>query len=815
MLNDFRLAFRALSRSAGFASIAVVTLALGLGASTAIFSVVNGVLLKPLPYPAADRVVQVESVFTSGFMGRVSYPNFTDLREQNRSFAALAAYAAWTTSAVAGGEGFRVDWAQTNAELFSVIGVSPEIGRVFNAEEEQRGEKLAVVSYGFWQTRLAGNRDLTDRTLRVGDAVYTVVGVLPRGHEFPAGTELWVPRPPAAEGRSAQNWSVAGRLLDGVSHAQAHQDASAIARRLKEEFGDEMRPLDFAVSPVLDGIVGGIRPALLVALGAAGVLLLVACVSVANLLLARGLGRERESVVRLALGASSARLARGFLAEALLLALAGAGLGVLLALAAVPALLAIAPTYVPRADNVGIDWRVLSFACGAAVVVAALVGLAPAMRAATRDMREALSNSQRIQGAGIAAGRLRGTLVVAQIALTIVLLVAAGLLGQSFVQLLGVDTGFRRDGALVVGVWLPETRLGDGPGEAAEIRNVEFVARFIERLRTLPGVERVGGVNHLPLEGGGPNGTFIVLDRPDEIVTLDDFRRLMTEPARTGNAEFRVASADYFAAMNIPLRRGRLFDERDTRGAPHVAVVSAALAETRWPGEDPLGKLIQFGNMDGDLTAFTIVGIVGDVQDYGIGTRALPTFYADFRQRPVTAAELKLVVQGPTDIAQATAAARRIATELDPQVPVEFRSLRAVVSASLADRRFVLSLLGIFGAVALVLATMGVYGVVAYTAARRTAEIGVRMALGAQRRDVQRLLVRQGAMFACAGVALGLAAAFASTRVLAGFLYGVGAADPATFAVAGVAIFAAALAASWIPAYRASRADAVSALRHE
>ncbi len=378
---------------------------------------------------------------------------------------------------------------------------------------------------------------------------------------------------------------------------------------------------DAAVRPVLDRLVADVRAALLVALGAAGVLLLVACVNVANLLLARGLVRDRESVVRLALGASPARLAQGFLAESLLLSLAGAGLGILIAFGGVPALLAIAPWSLPRTENVSVDLTVLAFALTAAVLVAVLIGLTPAVRAARRDMRAALSDSSRIQGAGIAGGRVRAALVVAQIALTIVLLVAAGLLGRSFVKLLDVDPGYRKDGALVVDMWLPETRTGETSDVGREIRNVELVDRFTERLRALPGVERVGSINHLPLDGGGPNGTFVVLDRPDEIVTFDDFIRLAKEPARTGSAEFRVGSAEYFAAMGIPLIRGRLFDERDTREAPHAAVISAALAETRWPGEDPLGKLIQFGNMDGDLTPFTIVGVVGDVQEYGIGTR--------------------------------------------------------------------------------------------------------------------------------------------------------------------------------------------------
>jgi predicted permease len=814
MLDDLRLAFRALSRSPGFAVLAIATLALGLGASTAIFSVVSGVLLKPLPYRQADRLLQVESVFPSGFVGRVSYPSVVDLREQNGSFSGVAAYAAWTTSATMASEGLRIAWAQANAEIFSVVGVSAAIGRVFTTEEEQRGDKLAVVSYRFWESRLAGDRSLTDRTFEVGDSVYSIVGVLPRGHELPDWADVWVPRTPAAESRSAQNWSVVARLRDGVTQAQAQQDASAIARRLKDQYGDDQFMVDVALRPVLDSVVGDVRPALVIAFGAAGVLLLVACVNVANLLLARGLTREREAVVRLALGASRARLARGFVAESLLLSLAGAGLGILLTLAGVPALLAVAPTLLPRSGNIGVDWQVLAFALSVSVLVAMLIGLVPAARAVARDLRGALAEGHRTQG-GSAAGRLRGTLVIAQIALTLVLLVAAGLLARSFVNLLDVDTGYRRDGALVASVWLPETRLVEAAAAAAEVRNVAFVERLMERVRALPGVERVGGINILPLDGGGPNGSFVVLDRPDEIANFDDFSRLATQPARGGNAEFRVASADYFAAMSIPLVRGRLFDQRDVRGAPHVAVISAALAQTRWPGEDPLGKLIQFGNMDGDLTPFTIVGVVGDVQDYGIGTRAVPTLYADYRQRPRTAAELKLVIQGPADVAATTAAVRRVATELDPNVPVAFRTLREVVSASLADRRFMLLLLGVFGVVALGLATLGVYGVVAYMAARRTAEIGVRMALGARSRDIERLLVKQGTVFASVGVSLGVVAALALTRVVSAYLYGVGAADPVTFVGTGVVLLAAGIAASWIPAYRVSRIDALVALRHE
>jgi predicted permease len=806
VLNDLRLALRGLQKNPGFAAVAIVTLALGIGASTAIFSVVNGVLLRSLPYPSPDSLMQVETVFQNGRAGRVSYPNFEDLREQNRSFAALAAYADWTASAAAAGQGFRVALAQVSAGFFAVLGVEPAAGRGFSADEQETGEHVAVVSYGYWQGRLGGSEDLAAQSVRVGDEIYGVIGVLPRGYDFPAGTEIWVPREPATEGRSAHNWQVVGRLQHGVAKSRAQADLTTIAQRLKQQYGDDTYMIDAAVRPLLDRLVGNVRPALWVLLGAAGVLLLVACVNVANLLLARAFARDREFAVRLALGARPRRLARSFLAESLVLSLSGAALGALIALVGVPALLALEPTQLPRAQNVSVDWPVLAFALVVSVLGSLIVGLVPAVRAARRDTREALADGHRIQSGGLTSHRVRGVLVVAQIALTIVLLVGAGLLGRSFVKLLEVDPGYRTDGALVMRVWLPVPQ-----SSAGETRIVDFIERLIARLRAIPGVERVGGINYFPLEGGGADGAFVVLQRPDELPGFDD--PIWNDPARSGNAEFRVASADYFGAMGIPLIRGRLFDERDTRDAPHVAVISASLAATRWPGEDPLEKLIEFGNMDGDLRPFTIVGVAGDVQEYGLGAQPRPTLYADFRQRPRTAWTFQVAMQGAFDIAAVTASARRVAAELNPEVPVEFKPLRAVVSASLADRRFVLVLLALFSAVALALATTGVYGVVSYMALQRTPEIGVRVALGARGRDVVRLLVRHGAMFALLGIGVGVLAALALTRVVSSFLYGVGKADPVTFVVTAAVLFAAAIVASSIPAYRASRVDAVEALR--
>jgi predicted permease len=475
----------------------------------------------------------------------------------------------------------------------------------------------------------------------------------------------------------------------------------------------------------------------------------------------------------------------------------------------------------PRTGEIGVDVRVLAFSLAVSLLAASVVSVFPALRAARRDPREALADTQRIQGGNAATRRFSAGLVMAQIALTVVLLVGAGLVGRSVLNLLDEDPGYRTDGALVMDIWLPAEEPSGPSGARTELSAGDasiagYLERLMSALRTIPGVERVGGVNHLPLTAGrnATNGNYLLLNRPDEAVSLEDRARMFAE-SRFGNAQFRVASEDYFAAMGIPVIRGRVFDARDTRNAPHVAVISASLAEAQWPGEDPLGRLIDFTGMDGDLRAFTIVGIVGDIEELGIGAMPQPMFYADVRQRPRRANEFHVVILGGGDVAALTAAAREVARDLDPQVPVEFRTLREVLSAWMAQRQFVLVLLALFGVLALVLAATGVYGVVGYRAVRRTREIGVRVALGARVPDVVRLLVREGAMFAVGGVAIGLIVAIVSTRLVASWLYGVGGADPTTFAAVAAAMTAVTLAASWVPAYRASRTDAMEALRHD
>jgi predicted permease len=497
-------------------------------------------------------------------------------------------------------------------------------------------------------------------------------------------------------------------------------------------------------------------------------------------------------------------------------------LGLPLAIGGVAALLAQDTTQLPRTGEIGVDLRVLAFSLAVSLLAASVVSVFPALRAARRDPRDALADSPRIQGGSAATRRLGSGLVMAQIALTVVLLVAAGLVGRSVLNLLDEDPGYRTDGALVMDIWLPAEEPSGPSGARTELSAGDadiagYLERLMSALRTIRGVERVGGVNHLPLTPAGrtgTNGNYLLLNRPDEAASPEDRARLFAA-SRFGNAQFRVASEDYFAAMGIPVIRGRVFDARDTRNAPHVAVISASLAEAQWPGEDPLGRLIDFTGMDGDLRTFTIIGIVGDIEELGIGAMPQPIFYADVRQRPRRANEFHVVIQGGGDVAALAAAAREVARDLDPQVPVGFRTLREVVSAWMAQRQFVLVLLALFGVLALVLAATGVYGVVGYRAVRRTREIGVRVALGARGRDVVRLLVRQGVMFAVGGVAIGLIAASVSTRLVATWLYGVGGLDPTTFAAVAVAMIAVALAASWVPAYRASRTDAMEALRHD
>lgn len=812
IVQDLRHAVRTLWRAPAFVAVAVLTLALGIGASTAVFSVVEGLLLRPLPYPEPDRIVRVFQVDDAGGRAPFSHPNLEDVRASNRTFAGLAQYVVGAAHVTVDSELSVTGIANVSGEFFDVIGVHPSIGRGFVAEEVAgRGAPVAVVSHEYWQGALGGVSDLSSLTLRMQSGALSVVGVLPPGFAFPDAADVDVLTPYSVRenpSRTAQSWRVIGRLRDGVALAQARQDLSGIARRLKAEYGDDTWMADAAVVPLHEHLVGNVRPALLVLLGASGVLLLIACANVVNLLLSRMTMRQRELAVRLALGAGTGRLVRQYLAEALVLALAGGALGVLLAAWGVDALLALEPGRLPRLDGVGVNATVLGFALGVSILTATALGLLVAWRSARADVRGTLASSQRTMAGGASSRRVRAALVVAEVAMTIVLLAGAGLLARSFGRLLAVDPGFRTEGAVVMDVMLPAAR-----DPRIAVGNGRFLDELVARIRAVPGVEHVGVTDAPPLSGRGASGMFLILDRPDEVQSFEDWRRIMENQERTGYAEFRHASGDYFRAMGIPLVAGRLFDERDHADAPHVAVISESLARTRWPGADPIGRIIQFGNMDGDLRAMTVIGVVGDVRHASLEAEPSPTFYGNAAQRPVMG-RVSVVISGP-DARAAIGPARAAAQSLDPTIPVRFEPIEEFFSDSLAERRFSMLLLGIFALVALCVAAAGLYGVISYLVAQRTREVGIRIAVGARPADVMRLVVGQGAALATVGVACGILAALALTRFLAGMVYGVGTTDPLTFAgVAGVLLGVAALA-SWVPARRAVRVDPMVALREE
>jgi predicted permease len=805
--REIRAAVRGLVKDSRTTGAAVLTLAVGIGASTAIFSVVYGVLLRPLPYPEPDRIVQVWQVFEGGRRGQISDANFADLRGRNQSFEAFAEYASGVTSVVGGDEPARVRIARVSREFFDVLGVSPRLGRPFVEEELREGGPPAVlVSHGFWQRRLGGRADLSSQKLTFYGRVHSVVGVLPQGFAFPPEADVWVPREldPVLPGRTAHNWLAIARLRD-VPLERAQADVSAIARDLRVTHGENTWMVDAAVVPLHEQLVGHVRSALVVLLAAVSFLLLVAAANVVNLLLARAARRQREVAVKSALGASRFLLVRSFLTESALLTVAGGGLGVLLAAWGVPLLLAVEPGKIPRSGEVGVSLPVLSFALGLAVVVSLVLGLTTALRSTKRGPSAYIGDRSR---AGSSSTTLRSGLVVSQVALTLVLLVGAGLLARSLFRLLDVDPGFRRASALVVDLSQPYP---ENDAEKAALRRTQ--GEILERLRALPGARSAGIVDMLPLSSGSRNGAFLLQNSPDEVKSFEDFGRLMQDPTRTGMAEYRAASEGYFETMGIPLVRGRLFEASDDAEAPHVALVSQGLVQEKWPNEDPIGKLIQFGNMDGDLRLLRVVGIVGDVLHAGLDAPSRATIYTNARQRPPSDYSVVIgFIDGGAALATST---REVLRDVVPQIPPRFRAIEEVVSESLADRRFNAVLLGAFGGAALLLAVLGIYGVVSYGVTERTREIGLRMALGARPNDVLGLVVGQGSRLVAAGLAVGLPLAFGLTRLLSTLLFQVGAADPLTYVALVLGLGGIALLACYLPARQASRVDPMVSLRYE
>jgi putative ABC transport system permease protein len=818
--QDFRYAARVLGRNPGVTAIMVFTLALAIGATTAIFSVVYGVLLRPLPYSNADRIMAISEVNSSGRLSRLADPNFDDFRDQSHSFQSIAKYTAETISVSGGSAPTRTPVAAVTSQLLTVLGVEPIMGRDFTASDNQKGAApVALVSYGYWRQYLSSAQDLSQAHLKINDAVYSVIGVLPSGFRFPDEAEIWLAADIGGENlsRTSHNYSAVGRLKDGVSADQARQDISAIAQRIYWASSEKNDYLlrDARVVPLQDSITGEVRSPLLILLGAVGFLLLVACANVANLLLAQASGRERELSIRSALGAARGRLVRQFLTEAFLLSLIGGALGVLTALWGVAGLLAVAPKTLPRLDTVSVSVPVLLFAFLLCTTVAVGLGAFTAFRATRGDLRQGLGEGGRTQAGSQGSQRVGQALVAAQIAITLVLVIGAGLLGRSLMKVLEVDPGFRVEKIVAMDVSLPWENMSQPRPDDPNAKSAQgiFFSNLIDRLKKVPGVRSVGAASALPMTGGLPDGMFVLMTQNEVPKTADGFDALWNQKERIGNADFCVTTNGYFQALGIPLVRGRMFDDRDAPNAPHVAVISESLAHDRWPHQDPIGHTIEFGNMDGDLRLLTIVGIVGDTHEYGLDEPPRPTVYVNLFQRP--RAEMTIAMLSDADTRLVSSTARGILHDLNPQIPPSFQTFQQVYSASLGSRKFNVILIGFFGITALLLASAGVFGVMAYSVSRRTREFGVRVALGATPHDVLRMVLGQGMRTILIGVAIGIVGSFALTQTVSSLLFGVTATDPLTFAAVTVLLIAVALLACYIPARRATKVDPMVALRYE
>jgi predicted permease len=813
--SDCRYGVRQLRKNPGAAAIMVFTLALAIGATTAIFSVVYGVLLRPLPYTDSNRIMAVFEVNSEGRWAHLADPNFDDIRDQNRSFQAIAKYNYYAVSVSGTSQPSRTTVGHVSPDFLKVFGVQPILGRDFTAGDAKKGAGPTVlVSYGYWKQYLGSPPDLSQSHIKIDGASYSVTGVLPPGFRFPPDVDLWLPTDLDGENRSrtAHNYFAVGRLRDGVTVEQANQDISAIAGRIHDNSSEQNDYLlkDAIVLPLRHSITGKARPALLVLLGAVGFLLLVACANVANLLLAQASVRERELAIRSALGAARGRLIRQFLTEAFLISLVGGGLGVLGAFWGVAGLVALAPQNLPRLDSVSISIPVLGFAFVLSTAVAAGLGAFTAARVTSGDLRKGLVEGWRGQAGSQGSQRVGRIIVAAQMAITLVLVVGAGLLGRSLMKVLEVNPGFRVDKIVTMDVSLPSV---DDP--KAKASQAIFFSNLIDRLKQIPGVRKVGATSGLPMNdnGGLPDGGFLLVSQNEMPRTMDDLAAMFQQKERMGIADYCVATDGYFQVLGIPLIRGRIFDERDGRDSTPVAVISESLARGRWPNQDPIGHTIEFGNMDGDLRLLTIVGIVGDTHAFGLDGPPTPIVYVNLFQRPRAAITLTMLSDADTRLL--TSAARGILQDLNPEIPARFRTFSQVYSASLGSRRFNVILTGFFGITALLLATAGVFGVMAYSVSRRTREIGVRVALGAASGDVLRMILGQGLRTIFIGVAIGIAGSLALTRTVESLLFGVTATDPLTFGGVTLLLVGAALLACFIPARRAAKVDPMVALRYE
>ncbi|HEV2299050.1 MAG TPA: ABC transporter permease [Candidatus Acidoferrales bacterium] len=807
--HDVRFGLRMLAKAPGFTAIAILTLALGIGANTAIFSVVNGVLLKPLPYPAPEQLVTVWGRFTGIGLPNdrnwVSAPEFRDLQELNKSFSDAAVMTDDSFNITGGGAPERVVGADVSPSLFSMLAIRPVYGRVFLPEEAQPGhDQEILIGYGLWKSRFGSDPAAVGRTLTINGKPMTVVGVLPSGFDYPLNAEMWKPLAFAPadltpDNRGNHGYQVLARIKSNLTLAQARADMQAVTKEIIEQnrsYPYQKFNYELELVPLLEQTVGDIKAALWILTAAVGFVLLIACVNVASLLLARASAREREMAIRSAMGAGRKRIVRQLLTESVLLAICGGLAGLLLTPVVLGQIIRLGAEALPRASDVKLDGWALFFTMVVTLGTGILFGLAPALNASRRTPFEDLKEGGRSGTPNTASSRLRRILVIAETAFSVVLLVGAGLLIHSFLRVLAVDPGFHADNVLTMRVSLPQERYS----KPEQIR--AFYREVIRRIDALPGVQAAGAANVLPLTDQGGSGTTSV---DTQEVPLD---------RRTPETDWRPITPGYFEAMQIPLLSGRYFTDSDTATGAPVAIVDDSFVRAYWPDENPIGKRVHLGGTGSKSPWLTIVGVVGHVHYHALEAPSRAELYWPEDQRPYNTMSLAIrTAQDPLALMQAV---KEQVQAVDPDQPIyQVRTISQLKSEWVSRRFLTLLLVGLFAAFALILAAIGIFGVMAHSVTRRTHEIGIRLALGANPQNVMRMILGQGAALTGIGLAIGLIASFALTRLMSAILYGVSVTDPVTFAAVGVLLMLVALAACYVPARRAMRVDPMVALRYE
>ncbi|HEY2934610.1 MAG TPA: ABC transporter permease [Acidobacteriota bacterium] len=809
LLQDLRFGARVLLKNPAFTLVAMLALALGIAANTAIFSVVNAVLLQPLPYKDADHLVKVWGRFTGiglpNDQNWFSAPEFRELQQLNKSFTHVAAISGASFNINADGTPERIEGAQVSAGFFSLLGVQAHVGRTFLPGEDEPGrDNVVVLTHGLWNRRFGGDRNVSAKTINVNGRTFSIAGVLPPDFQFPGEAEMWAPLAfsPDALGpgnRGSHGLEVLARIKPELSLQQARADMATVTRRIIEQNKDyPYRRFDYELLlvPLLDEVVGDIRAALWILMGAVGFVLMIACANVANLLLARGAARDREIAVRGALGAGRARLVRQLLTESLLLSLLGGIAGLLLAHWGLRVLIHLSEATYPRIAGATLDGSVLAFTILISLLTGVLFGIVPALQSSRLQLHDSLKESTRAMSSGPASLRLRRLLIAAEIALSLVLLVGAGLLIKSFLRLQDVDGGFRPEGVLTMRISLPQPKYAQ-----PELRRA-FFRELMNRVSRLPGVEAAGGIAALPVTGAGGSGT----------TTVDS--RAVSGDKASPEADWRAVTPDAFRALGVALLKGRYFDDRDNETSEPVAIIDETMSRTFWPDENPIGRRLKRGGAQSTNPWMKIVGVVKHVRYRTLETPSRVQLYWPHAQTPTSA--LSLAIHSSLDPGSLTNAVRAQVSAIDRDQPLyRVRTMEQILSDSLARRRLLMVLLAIFAGCALLLAAVGIYGVMSYSVSQRAHEIGIRMALGAKRYQVLKLVLAQSFSLTLAGVAAGLIGSYALTKLMATLLFNVGTKDPATFALVAGTLTIVALLASYLPARRATLVDPMRVLRDE